>query len=201
MTDDADENGRARNKRATRRALRRAVLELSAARGLATIRVDEIAARAGVSPRTFFNYFDTKEDAAVVDVFTVSDEDLESFGGGRGPDPWAELSAMMVTAVERAFAADPDLVDLLRLQAADPAIQAHQIGYFAAFLQRLSDAVAKRLGAGRRRRLTAELMAGSCITAVRVGLDQWAAGGGRGTPATHLASAFAVFDPAFGPVR
>ena len=49
----------------TRAALARAALELAAEEGLQGTTVDAIAARADVSPRTFFNYFDSKDEAVV----------------------------------------------------------------------------------------------------------------------------------------
>src|SRR5579872_3259064 len=74
---------RERKKLATRRLLRRAALGLVAERGLANVTVEDIAEAAEVSPRTFFNYFPSKE--AVL------------FGGD--PDRAAALRAAIVSTV------------------------------------------------------------------------------------------------------
>lgn len=52
---------RERKKAETRQALAEAALALAVERGPAAVTVDDIADAAGVSARTVFNYFPTKE--------------------------------------------------------------------------------------------------------------------------------------------
>lgn len=54
---------RERKKQQTRRRLEQAAVAIVVEDGLDALTVDAISERAEVSPRTFFNYFDSKEDA------------------------------------------------------------------------------------------------------------------------------------------
>ena len=57
---------RERKKLATRQALSAAALRLAREHGPQNVRVDDIAEAAGVSPRTYNNYFSSREQAIVV---------------------------------------------------------------------------------------------------------------------------------------
>src|SRR6266568_5097397 len=63
---------RERKKQRTRQALRQAALELFQERGFEATTIADITAAADVAPRTFFSYFQTKEDV-------VLDEGLQRF--------------------------------------------------------------------------------------------------------------------------
>ena len=65
---------RERKKQATREALRHAALHLALERGPENVRVDDIADAAGVSPRTYNNYFSSREHAIVAAVIEDREE-------------------------------------------------------------------------------------------------------------------------------
>ena len=79
---------RERKKAETRDALASAALRLADELGPDRVTVDEIAAAAGVSPRTFFNYFASKEDAIVGSTESSTSrvvQELASRPVGEGP--------------------------------------------------------------------------------------------------------------------
>jgi AcrR family transcriptional regulator len=69
-TDETHLGLRERKKRLTRASLSAIALRLAVERGVARVRAEDIAAEAGVSPRTFNNYFPNKE-AAIVGVAAI----------------------------------------------------------------------------------------------------------------------------------
>ncbi|WP_144720752.1 TetR/AcrR family transcriptional regulator [Agrococcus jejuensis] len=69
-----DEGLRARKRRRTSAAIQRAALELALERGDLHPPVDAIASRADVSPRTFFNYFATRDEALVGEPMQFPDD-------------------------------------------------------------------------------------------------------------------------------
>src|SRR5699024_12618851 len=65
---------RERKKQDTRRALKDTALSLALQNGIEHVTVEDITDAVGVSPRTFFNYFDCQEDALVGQTTRVSAE-------------------------------------------------------------------------------------------------------------------------------
>ncbi|WP_217168173.1 TetR/AcrR family transcriptional regulator [Streptomyces sp. AC512_CC834] len=173
---------RERKKRATRAALAEAAVRLAAEHGAEKVTVEAISAAAGVSVRTFFNYFDTRDDAFVV---------IDAEAGARMRravlDAPAELSPL--AALREAMAAElaeaEQQHELWRLHAevlhASPHLLARGVGAHMAAEADLSDAVAERLrGAGATEDDTGpglypRLLAAVAGAAVRTSVDHWSA--------------------------
>lgn len=120
MTPEADENPepaaapepcglRETKKRRTREAMHRAAVDLVAEHGSTRVTAEMIAERAGVSPRTFFNYWASK-DEAVLGLSHERDARAVELLAQRpaGEDPVASLRAVMLQ-MTAAIPDDPDL--------------------------------------------------------------------------------------------
>lgn len=92
---------RERKKQATRNAIAEAAVRLAAEHGVENVTVEAISEAAGVSPRTFFNYFPTHDDAFVLIDDEVGVRIRESVR--RAPVGLAPLDA-----VREAFVAELD---------------------------------------------------------------------------------------------
>ncbi len=75
---------RERRRRQTSRDIQLATLRLAEQRGYEAVTTEMIAAAAGISPRTFFNYFPNKEAAAIGDPPVLRRSAIERFVAGHG---------------------------------------------------------------------------------------------------------------------
>ena len=143
----APEQGlRERKKRASRLQTHRAALELVAEHGLGGVTVEMIAERAGISPRTFFNHWATKEAALLGVVFTDPDE----VGDALRARPRDEPAAVALRAVLRDWMAavphDQDLRDLRKqVMAKEPSLHAMNAGRTVQLQGGLVEALEERL--------------------------------------------------------
>jgi AcrR family transcriptional regulator len=101
---------RERKRERTRQALVDAALELFERNGYEATTVAEIAARAEVGTRTFFNYFPTKEDLLFPEYDLRVRTTLAAIAG-RGPDETP--AEVLLRALREAGGADSDLVSPL----------------------------------------------------------------------------------------
>ena len=123
------------------------VLDLIQHNGLERVTVEEISARANISPRTFFNYFPSKEAAAVGDApKLVASPIIDTFLiGGWGSGIIADLARVLGDAAQ---AADDDvalIADRRRILQQYPHLFAMRMLRMHAFEDDLAALVAQRL--------------------------------------------------------
>jgi len=99
---------RERKKLKTKEAIQRAAMRLIEKQGYDETTVEEIAAAAEISPSTFFNYFPTKEDVVLLDVY---DPMVISMLRDRPPDEPVNLVLRRVmAALGGVFRQDRELI-------------------------------------------------------------------------------------------
>ncbi|MFE6227519.1 MULTISPECIES: TetR family transcriptional regulator [unclassified Streptomyces] len=185
-----------RKKQLVATELTETALQLFAHKGFEAVTVDEIASAAGVSKRTFFRYFASKDDVVV------------QFLAGMGADMRAELaarpaaeppSAALLHAVSVPLAACGDHAErtlpVVRLILRTPGLLARFLEHQAGWREELAAELADRLGldpAG----LYPPLAAGMALGAFDTVLCRWSEGAGAPDPLALIARAFEVLAPA-----
>ncbi|HJK93825.1 MAG TPA: TetR family transcriptional regulator [Polyangiaceae bacterium LLY-WYZ-15_(1-7)] len=188
---------RERNKRRTRRAIAEAALALFERDGFEAVTVDQIVERADVSPRTFFRYFATKEDAA----FPHWAERQAAFEArlaeaGRGGSPMAGVREAL-GAMTEPIEADPAAeLRQQRVVDASPALRAKEAELFEAW----GEAIGAHLRKGRSQRAArdAAVVAAAILGAVRASFRAWVRSDGKLRFARLEEEAFEALRVAFG---
>lgn len=174
----ADLGLRERKKIKTRRQIRTVALDLAIEGGLENVTVEAIVDRAGISRRTFFNYFDHKDDALVTDASSFADalcrEIIER------PADESPLHAIRAVITERDIFAlmNTDRERTLKRQKLvqqHPVLATRQLTQHAYVERALAEAVATRLGADAESDLRPALIASVAGSALRVAVQWWSA--------------------------
>jgi AcrR family transcriptional regulator len=169
---------RERKKLATREALARAARRLALERGLERVRVEDIAAEVGVSPRTFNNYFSSKEQAIVSIAVDRAAETCAALRARPPGEPLVDaLSHALISEEFGDIRPGPDSMARLRLILSSPALRGEYLNAMVATERPLADAIAERLGAGSTDDLYPHVLAAAATGALRVAITHWVTSG------------------------
>jgi AcrR family transcriptional regulator len=141
---------RERKKLETRETLAKVAVRLAIERGMENVTVDDIAAEAGVSARTFFNYFPSKEDAVLQpDPDPVAEARVIADAFERAPEELTPVQALAVAwrpVAERLDREAPDWLARISIIEKDPALIARMFTAKEETEQLMIEAVARRTG-------------------------------------------------------
>ena len=173
------ESLRDRRKRRTAEAIVAAALELFAERGFERTTVDQIAAAADISRRTFFRYFADKEE-----LFFAEDERLlevveATLDAAPAGEPVLELARRATRALAAHSVADPERrLARERLIAATPALQARRLAKNLRWEQAIT-ARLRELGSGEQEALLVPKLAMACF---QTAYERWVRDPGQDLP-------------------
>ncbi|HVA73338.1 MAG TPA: TetR family transcriptional regulator [Acidimicrobiales bacterium] len=191
---------RERNKARARAEIADAALRLFLDRGFEGVTVEEIVSAAGVSRRTFFRYFETKEDALLADYPELSARLTEALEFSDQDDAVAGIRAglhrMADWYIERSEAV---LARSKVIRETSMNVAARNLEFLTQWERGVAHAVANQLGmdAGE---LTPRTAAAVIVGAFRAALTQWVRSSCRDDLHTLTDQALDLIDQGLQPV-
>jgi AcrR family transcriptional regulator len=146
-------------------------------KGFDGVTVDEIASAAGISRRSFFRYFATKEDVVVSGHAAFGERIIEIVKARpRGEDVWVSLRRgydVLVDNVDR----DPEAAArTMRVINSTASLRAHTLEKHIAWAVGLAPEIARRLGDANARRLEADALIHASLACLDVALAHFTPG-------------------------
>lgn len=187
---------RERTRLAIRAELADAATRLFSERGFDETTVEAIAAEVGVSGRTFFRYFGSKEDVLFGFLEKMGNELRERLE--LRPPSEAPLTALRRSfdlIVERFDQDRPRALTLLSLTRQTPSLRARHLDKPDQWEDTLTTALATRIGVNPDDDLRPRLYASVALSAVDVAIRHWDESGGKENLADVIHDAFAAAFP------
>jgi AcrR family transcriptional regulator len=181
---------RERKRQQTRERLTRVAMALFLECGFEATTLDDIAAAADISRRSFFHYFASKEDV----VFAWQEESTAALIAAVAARPAGES---MLTAAENAISAmirqlqPGEAIAMAQLKRDNPALQARDQVKYDKLERALADALGRRAG-HKTEKLKARLVAMIATGVMRIGGELWATEGAREKPEALAKRTFAA---------
>ena len=166
---------RERKKVATRQALGVAAMRLAMERGLDNVLVEDIAEAAGVSARTFNNYFTSKYEAICALAFDRAMRVGAALRERPASEPiWAAITAAVMSeygAADRAL--DEQWMAGIRLVTSTPALTGEYLKVQAMTQYSMAEAIALRMGAKAAGSMFPRILAAAVTAAIQAALESW----------------------------
>ena len=168
----------AEHKEQVRRALIDAALDRFEREGFEATTVDDIAADAGVAPRTFFRYFPTKDAVLFPDKDDRAAEFDKALAERPADEPVLEALREVVLSLVDHVAEIGDVWHRRReVVRCSPILRGRELDGQQEFAAMIIDFAANRLGVDPDQDLRPRLIASTFMGALSAALDTWAAGG------------------------
>lgn len=186
---------RERKKVQTRLALAHAAMRLFEERGYAETTIDDIAAAANVSRRTFFRYFGGKDEIFIVDPQGKLDALHVALAEGPPEEPTIAALRRGLLALTATYF-EPELLKTeARVAVRAPEVAAASLAYQVHWEDALAAEVAVDMGVDVVRDPRPRIVAHAVVAIMRAGVATWFADGCRGEPRDVVARTFDLTAP------
>ena len=182
LTTDTAHGRRERKKVATRRAIQEAALLLFAQYGVENVTVEQIADRADVGLRTFFNYFPTKEDAVLATTAPGIETLIVEVRARPGDEPViAALREAVMQVIQKEVTSNHTHLAAMRVVRNNPTLVPRQMAMHSAYEKSLAEVISGRVGP-HAPPIYPALCAAAALTALRLVLHRWLDAGEAASP-------------------
>ena len=166
---------RERKKVATRHALGVAAMRLAIERGLDNVLVEDIAEAAGVSARTFNNYFASKNEAICALAFDRAMRIGSALSDRPAAEPiWQAITNAVMSEYGTADRAlDEQWMAGVRLVTSTPSLRGEYLKVQAMTQNSLAEAIAVRLRASPAASMFPRILAAAVTAAIQAALERW----------------------------
>jgi AcrR family transcriptional regulator len=170
-------------------------MDLFLANGFQQTTIDEIVAAAGISRRSFFRYFGTKEDI-VLGHFVADGAALRAELERRPEeeDVWTALRGALFS-LEAATPDNERILALSRMMYETPSLRARSVEKHLRWYDELVPEVERRLGGGPRLGLRARTIVGCVVTCLDLAGEAWTQDGGAGPLENYFDAALSAIRP------
>lgn len=163
---------RARTRDAVRAQLADLAIELFAEHGYDETTVDDIAVAAGVSKRSFFRYFPTKDDVVFHDLDEIAERVAAQIKSADGDD-WECLQRVLTEWQEQLYVSSR----VLELVESSPALRARMVEKRDELRRQMSEALRERPGSALDA-FSADLLTAAAAAVLDAAAQEWLRAGG-----------------------
>lgn len=187
---------RSRTRRAVRAEITATAMRLFVERGFEATTVDQIAVAAGISRRSFFHYFATKEDVVLGDLVELGERVRAALESRPATEPaWDALRAAFTMLRTPDSSPETELA-VAEMYHLTPSLRARHLEKHLRWQELLAPDVERRLGAtaGTIPDVRARAIIAAALACLDTAVDAWRESGGTADPEQ-------LFDDAVAAVR
>src|SRR5271156_1713626 len=171
---------REKNKMATRSELSRFGIELFLKKGVANTTIDEIVKPLGIAKRTFFRYFDVKEDLVFAWYEDLTNDLVSELKQRPQREKPFEAVCKTLSSLLKMYDDNPKwAVSMMRLSMETPSLIGKSFEKRVLWEKAFAAALIEREGKKKMNPLKAQIIAGAAMTAFNAAVGEWFAGGGK----------------------